>query len=287
MLWFYLSLTTAVTLATIDALSKYALKDSGEEAVAWVSWGFAVPFLLVMVPFIEIPPLDFTFWLSTIAALPLDVIAVLLYIKAIKVSPLSLTIPFLALTPIFLIATSFIMLGELPDPSGMAGIALITIGAYLLNINSLEKGILSPMKAIVKEKGSLLMIGVAFIYSITSNLGKIAVVHSSPLFFTVAYTTIFSIFFLPYVIFKERKIVTVIKARIPLFLLIGFLFAIMSTVHFLAISLIEVSYMISVKRTSLIFSVLYGWLVFKEENIRERLLGSIVMVIGVILITLF
>lgn len=287
MLWFYLSLTTAVTLATIDALSKYALKDSGEEAVAWVSWGFAIPFLLAVIPFIEIPSLDSTFWFATIAALPLEVIAVLLYIKAIRVSPLSLTIPFLALTPVFLIATSYIMLGELPTFSGVAGILLITIGAYLLNLNSLEKGFLAPMKAIAREKGSLMMIGVAFIYSITSNLGKIAVVHSSPLFFTVAYTIIFSIFFLPYVIFKERKIVTVIKGRIPLFLLIGFLFAIMVASHFLAISLTKVSYMISVKRTSLIFSVLFGWLVFKEENIRERLLGSIVMVTGVALITLF
>lgn len=287
MLWFYLSLTTAVTLATIDALSKYALRDSGEEAVAWVSWGFAIPFLLAIAPFIEIPYLDFTFWLSTIAALPLEVIAVLLYIKAIKVSPLSLTIPFLALTPVFLIATSFIMLGELPSPSGIAGIVLITIGAYLLNLNSFGKGILAPIKAIAKEKGSIMMIAVAFIYSITSNLGKIAVLHSSPLFFTVAYTIIFSIFFLPYVMYKERKIVSAIKARIPLFLLIGFLFAIMVTAHFSAISLTKVSYMISVKRTSLIFSVLYGWLFFKEENIRERLLGSIVMVIGVVLITLF
>ncbi|MBM2838444.1 MAG: hypothetical protein HW415_1069, partial [Deltaproteobacteria bacterium] len=46
MLWLYLSLTAAVTLATVDALSKYALKDSGEEVVAWASWGFATPFLL-------------------------------------------------------------------------------------------------------------------------------------------------------------------------------------------------------------------------------------------------
>lgn len=287
MLWFYLSLTSAITLATVDALSKYALKDSGEEAVAWASWGFATPFLLAIIPFIEIPPLDFTFWLSMILSLPLEGIAVILYIKAIKVSPLSLTIPFLALTPVFLIATSFIMLGELPDPSGIAGIVLITIGAYLLNLNSSGKGFLAPFKAIAREKGSIMMIAVAFIYSITSNLGKVAVLHSSPLFFAVTYTTIFSLFFLPYVIFKERKIVAVIKARIPLFLLIGFIFAIMVTAHFSAIRLANVSYMISVKRTSLIFSVLFGWLVFKEEHIRERLLGSLVMVIGVALITLF
>jgi uncharacterized membrane protein len=89
------------------------------------------------------------------------------------------------------------------------------------------------------------------------------------------------------VIFKERKAAAIIKSRIPLFLLIGVVFAIMVMVHFLAIRLVEVAYMISVKRTSLIFSVLFGWLVFKEEHIRERLLGSVVMMLGVVLITLF
>ena len=287
MLWLYLSLTAAVTLATVDALSKYALKDSGEEVVAWASWGFAAPFLLATIPFIEIPTLDLTFWMATILALPLELVAVLFYIRSIKISPLSLSIPFLALTPVFLIATSFFMLGELPDSSGIAGIMLIAIGAYLLNLNSSGKGFLAPLKAISREKGSLLMIAVSFIYSITSNLGKIAVLHSSPQFFAATYTTIFSIFFLPYVIFKERKAAAIIKARIPLFLLIGIVFAIMVMAHFLAIRLVEVAYMISVKRTSLIFSVLYGWLVFKEEHIRERLLGCVVMVMGVVLITLF
>lgn len=285
MLWFYLSLTTAVTLASVDALSKYALKDSGEEAVAWVSWGFATPFLLATLPFINIPHLDETFWMATITALPLEAVAVLLYVRAIKISPLSLTIPFLALTPVFLIGTSFLMLGELPNLFGIAGIMLIAVGAYLLNLNS-GKGFLAPIKAIAREKGSMMMIAVSFIYGITSNLGKIAVLHSSASFFAVIYTTLFSILFFPYVILRERRILFVIRGRTPLFLLIGLLFAVLTTTHFAAIRLVEVSYMISVKRTSLLFSVLFGWIFFHEEHIRERLLGCLVMIAGVIMITL-
>lgn len=95
MVWFLLSLTSAVTLATVDALSKHALKDSKEEVVAWASWGFSAPILLTTLLFIEIPSLDQTFWAATILALPLELVAVLLYIRSIKISPLSLTIPFL------------------------------------------------------------------------------------------------------------------------------------------------------------------------------------------------
>jgi uncharacterized membrane protein len=53
-----------------------------------------------------------------------------------------------------------------------------------------------------------------------------------------------------------------------------------------AISLIEVSYMVSVKRLSILFGVIYG-VMFKETNIKERLLGATVMVLGIIMITVF
>jgi hypothetical protein len=81
MLWFYLSLTSAITLATVDALSKHALKDSGEEVVAWVRWGFASPFLLLLLPFIDMPRLDSTFWYATALGVPLDAVALFLYIR--------------------------------------------------------------------------------------------------------------------------------------------------------------------------------------------------------------
>lgn len=286
MLWFYLSLTSAITLATVDALSKYALNDSEEDVVAWARWGLATPFLLLILPFIDIPKLDSTFWFATALGIPLDAIALFLYIRAIKISPLSLTIPFMALTPVFLIITSFLILGELPDGSGIAGIFLIASGAYLLNLNSSGRGPLAPFKAIAKEKGSVLIIMVAFIYSISSNLGKIAVVHSSPLFFAVIYTSLLSVVLLPLVIVKNRSSLSAIKQRPALFIVMGFIFAVMVAAHFSALHLTKVAYMISVKRTSLIFSVIYGWLLFKEEHIKERLLGGVVMVIGVILITL-
>ncbi|MBE9504039.1 MAG: EamA family transporter [Proteobacteria bacterium] len=286
MIWFYLSLVTAIALATSDALSKSALKNSDDAIVAWARWGLASPFLLFLLFFIDIPPLDLTFWLVLVTALPLEITAILLYMRAIRLSPLSLTVPFLALTPVFLIVTSFILLGELPDRSGVMGIILVTGGAYLLNIRSNEKGLLAPLKAIAKEKGSLLMIVVAFIYSITSNLGKIAVLHSSPLFFAIVYANILTLVMLPLVMRKRDKFFRDLKVEPLLFIMIGLSYGIMMICHFSAIRLVEVSYMISVKRTSMVFGVIFGWIFFNEKNVGDRLLGSVVMVSGVILIAL-
>jgi len=55
----------------------------------------------------------------------------------------------------------------------------------------------------------------------------------------------------------------------------------------IAISLTQVAYMISVKRLSLLMGVLYGYILFKETNIKERFAGTLLMIIGFAMIILF
>jgi len=54
--------------------------------------------------------------------------------------------------------------------------------------------------------------------------------------------------------------------------------------HMLAINLTNVAYMISVKRTSVIIGVLYGYFLFQERHIKERLAGAIIMFTGFVMI---
>lgn len=284
MAWIPFALLTAFSLATADALSKRRLRDTNEYVIAWVREGYALPFLVLVLLFIPIPDLDRTFWFTVLILLPLEITAILLYVKAIRVSPLSLTIPFMALSPAFIILIAFLFLGELPDLSGLVGVFLIVVGAYVLNAKMSREGLFEPIRAIGRERGSVLMIIVAFIYSITSTLAKVAVQHSSPIFFGFFYPFILTIILS--CIIGYRGLFRKVVSRPMYFLVIGFFTAVMVISHFVALSLTDVVYMISVKRTSLIFSVIYGWLIFYEENIKERLIGSVIMVAGVVLIVL-
>ena len=74
---------------------------------------------------------------------------------------------------------------------------------------------------------------------------------------------------------KKQSIISVISA-------LTFVAAML--LHFKAISMIQAPYMISVKRTSLVFSVIYGGIVFKEKNMGYRLIGVFVMLIGIAII---
>ena len=284
--WFFYSLLCAFSVASADALSKMAMNRSLPHLITWVRVCYSIPFLLLLVPFTDIPKLDLTFFLIVCVLLPLDLTAIFLYVKAINLSPLSLTLPFLALTPVFLMCSSYFFLGELPEKKAFIGILLVALGAYLLNIKSTSKGLLEPFRAIFREKGSVLMIVVAFIFSITTCLGKIAINHSSVIFFGIFYPVAAALIITPILLFKFKAHISKLFSRPVLFALIGFAMALMIVCHFKAVSLIDVSYMISVKRTSLIFGVIYGAILFKETNIRERLLGSCVMTSGVVLISL-
>ena len=282
--WFLLSLSSAFFVTSADALCKRSLKQNGEYLIAWVRIGFAAPLLLLLLPFIEIPSLDLPFFLALLISVPLEVTALILYTKAIKLSPLSLTLPFLALSPVFMIFTSDLMLGERLGKLGIISIFLATAGAYLLNVNTTKKGILEPFKAIRRERGSLYMILVAFIYSITSNLGKMAIIHSSPLFFAATYLPILAIVFFPIVMWKNHGNVKELFVSPKTFGAIGLAMAISVTAHVLAVNMMAVPYVISVKRLSLLFGIIYGAIWFKETHIKERLLGAIIMISGVIML---
>ena len=55
----------------------------------------------------------------------------------------------------------------------------------------------------------------------------------------------------------------------------------------IAIKMTLVPYLIAVKRTSVIMTSLFGLFLFKEKGLRERLIGVVLMVLGVLMISFF
>src|SRR6185369_4669717 len=173
LLWFPLTLFCAFSLATSDALTKKALAARHNEyLIAWVRLLFMLPFLVILLLASPRPTLGPGFVPAILTALPLELLALILYFKALKLSPLGLTVPFLALTPVFLMVIPYLLLGERISPTGAIGIFLIATGSYTLNLHSRSSGLLAPFRAILRERGSLCMIVVAVLYSFTATLSK-------------------------------------------------------------------------------------------------------------------
>ncbi len=120
------------------------------------------------------------YWLPGAGVLVANVMASVLFFEAVRRSPLSATVPLLSLTPVFSAVFAAIWLGELLTSAQWAGIAMVVCGAFILNARTAELGRpLALLKALGREPGSPLMVGVAALWSATAVADKVSMQHTS------------------------------------------------------------------------------------------------------------
>ncbi len=287
--WLPITLLCAFSLASSDAATKAWLWDYSARELALVRFtltGVLLAPTLLLFPLGRPAP---EFWLWIVALVPLEILAMLLYMQAIRDHPLSLTLPYLAFTPVFILVTGWLILGETVDTDGLAGVLLVVAGGWLLNVEHARpddwRTWFIPMKAIFYEPGSRMMLGVAVIFSLTSVMGKAAMRYTqSEAFGAFYYVLIGAVAALLFSLREPRILHRILRRPAPAFT-VAALTAVMVSTHFVALSMIEAAYMISVKRTSLLFGILYGAWLFHERGLGMHLVAGVLMVLGVYLIT--
>jgi drug/metabolite transporter (DMT)-like permease len=285
MTWFFLSLATAFFAGSADAVTKKILQKNNPFLVASAKplWGSLL--LLPVVFFAPRPTSPMVFWGSIVMALPLEVAGALILQNVLKSSPLSLAIPFMAFTPVFLLGLEWIFLGESPAPQGIAGVFMITLGAYFLSTEKRSFFFFLTAEGWKRQKIPLLMLLVAFFYAITSALCKKALQVSSPYFFTGVYFFLIGLCLLPFVWRLPNERINLIRNPLP-FIFLGGLEVFGCLLQFHAFQQVEAAYVIAIKRLSLLLAVFYGWFIFKETGIKSRFFGALLMFIGAIMIAL-
>ncbi len=284
--WLLWGLGSALGLATADALIKRYFSHLTPYGMILVRLGYTVPILSLGWLWTPRPELGPVFFLAVAVALPLEVAASLLYMRALQSAPLSLCAPMMAFTPLFLILTGRLLLGESLQIWGVLGIGGIVVGSYLLNLPEQRQGWLAPWTALWQQPGPRWMLLAAGLYAVTSALGKLAVVQSSPTFFGLFYPTVLGGVMLAGYPWSSRP-GPQLWHRPGWGLLLGVCLAGSILCHYHGIQEAPAAYLIAVKRTSLLFSVLYGGLWLGEEHLAARILGGAVMAAGVILISLW
>jgi drug/metabolite transporter (DMT)-like permease len=121
-------------------------------------------------------------------------------------------------------------------------------------------------------------------------MGKAALAYLSPARFGAFYFLLIGLLALPLLVLLPgaggRVSLRRLLRRPRAVLAVAALNAVMVYTHFLALERVEVAYMIAVKRTSLLFGILYGALLFRERALVSRLPAGLLMVAGVAVILL-
>lgn len=285
-MWILYSLLVAVFNSAKSVSSKKGLRSLDEYVVSWFIYFLPAVFILFIFLFIKFPVFGSMFFPILIVDCALSVVATVWSVKALINSDLSITMPMSAFTPLFLLGTSYFMLGEFPSRGGFIGVILIVIGTYFLNIKERKNGWKAPFLALVKDKGPRLMLGAALIWSVTGNMDKIAIQNSSAVFFAMAENLVMAIMLFPFAWKRIRKQRGRIEKEKFHLAAVGLFSALMTMFQMLAISQTLVVYVIAIKRISILISIILGGVIFKEKNIGSRLAGGAIIVLGVLFITM-
>lgn len=270
-----ISYTSLKKLSNLDYILKLALFNL-----------VVLPFLFLGFLFYDIPQVTFEFYIVVIINVIVWLIAMSLMIKSLQISGLSVSVPMLSFTPIFLLFVSYVLLKEFPTIYGLIGIFVIVIGSYILNISNAKEGYFEPFKEIFRSKGILYMLIAAFLFSITATLAKKGINLSNPAYFMIVHYLIASLILVIFLFKRLIGNIDIIKKNFKRLLVLGISTASSELLAATAFKFAIVPYVISLKRTNVIFSALIGIWFLKEKRPTAVILGVIVMFAGVVLITL-
>jgi uncharacterized membrane protein len=210
----------------------------------------------------------------------------LLYFLALHVSPMSVCIPFLAFTPIFLIPTGYVVLGELPARVKLLGVVLVVVGSIVMHRRLFAVGWSAPFRAIIKERGSRYMLMVAFIFSLSNPVEKKLVLMSDPYIQAFVYGLGLCIFFMVLALARKESIYGAIRNNVLWIAAAGMLDAISLLLQFASYDYIDVVITVSIKRAGIVLAVFFGWLFFRERGITDKMIAASVMFAGVLILYL-
>lgn len=225
------------------------------------------------------------YWAPAVGSIALNIAGNWLFMRAVAFSPFSLTIPYLALTPMFTALLAIPTLHEIPAAPQAAGIALTVAGA--LTLNPVAGGTLGEMLgAIWRERGSAYMVLVALLWSLASPLDKLALRQASPTFHGLVLSAGVPLGFLV-ILAAQRKLASLKEvAAAPGVLALAIAFGTGALVLQLsAMQLIFIGLVEAVKRViGLGMAAVVGRAFFGEAITRRKAIALAMMAAGVVLI---
>ncbi len=282
-----LAAAAALFYVGLDVLRKLLGQSlSAAQVAVSINLGAAAVFSVILIS-TGVPHWDWVF--ASVAAFESVTIALtsILYVQAVTLSPLSLTIPYLGFTPVIAACSAWILLGEWPDWAGFAGIVLVVLGAAALHF---EKGrAWSELAAApFREPGSWRMLLVALIWGSTTALDKIGIAHGSEALLAFC-VTFFSALLLLGVLVGQRtgRRSRSVTWRVGVLLLLAALVTGGGVLcQFFAYRELLVAYVETIKRAGGLLSVVIGCLFFREGRLGQRLPAAMLIVVGTLLVAL-
>jgi uncharacterized membrane protein len=288
--WFLLAIISAVFSAAAALFQKKILFSiealDFSLLLSFFNVVLSIPFLLnVNYTALSSANLLILYFKSILGALAF--LCVMLSIKNLEISK---ALPLLALTPGLVAIFAFVFINDSLSIIQVCAILLLLSGTYILEARSGQK-LLDPFKVFIKSKNHHYVVFALLLFTTTSIIDRLLLnrYQLPPNAFLGFQHIFFAInFLIIYIIFK-KNVARLFKLNSNSIWLLIILVSVLTVVYryteILAVKIAPVAMVLSVKRISVFFAVLIGGKIFKEKNLLIKTLATVLIIIGIILIT--
>jgi drug/metabolite transporter (DMT)-like permease len=200
---------------------------------------------------------------------------------------LSVVYPLARSAPLFVSVFAVLVLGETLSAVGIVGILAVVLGGYILAIGSLEVRELRRPSSSLRDKGVILAVLTALSVTAYSLVDKQGAAYVHPVLYVWLENTL-SLLPLTLVILHTRRQRVSAEWRENKWPMIlgGGLGLLSYALIVLVMQSFQVSYIVAIRQVSIVFGVVFGGTILKEENMKSRLIASTLVFAGLVLISL-
>lgn len=283
-----LTLVCAIGFAATDYFRKAAAEHLSPVVLLAVFIGGQLPLIGGWVVVTDSFVLKDGYWLYGLITAAAGLFANLFFLMAVRASSLSLTVPVLGMVPVFTTVFGAVALGEIPTTQQAIGILVAVLGLLTLYLPEDDPNPMHVLKRFVTDTGARLMLLTAVLWSATAPLDKISVQLSSPATHALVQVCVITGVLITYISLVQRpKAIVFARQAMTPAALASITAGVAYGCQLVAYQLTLVGVVESLKRVvGLLSAVLLGRILLQEPLTPPKLIGILLMVIGVPLIIL-
>ncbi len=276
-----LVIVSAFSHATWNVLAK---KGEDKEAYMWImvttSLVTLLPVYLIILP-------DWSFPTAVLPYMLVSAVAETLYFitlsKAYELGDLSVVYPLARSSPLFLTILAVLFLNESISAWGIVGIALMVIGVYTIHLRSLDlKDLTLPLRSL-RGRASQFAIVTAIWTTVYSLADKVSVTAVDPIVYSLWLEVLIVPMMTAVVLWRRGTDAMVREWRNSRVNATagGFLMRFGYVLVLIAMSRVQVSYILAIRQLSVVLGAAAGVFLLREKYGKVRLVSSTIIFLGV------
>jgi bacterial/archaeal transporter family protein len=288
-MWFWFALLSAIFSAVSIVLNKKALNNINASIVSWSLFAFSIPFLIIPTIKEGIPELNNYFWIGAIGSIVSFAFAKTLALKSLKGSLVSEVIPIAFFSVLFQYVFGLMFFSETIRIVPFLGLLMIIVGGYFLKVEEAREDLLKPFKLLFTNKNAFMYLIAMLIITITSIFDKTAIINMKPTnqsFYLLLGNIITTILIGIYLTKTNRNWGIELKKNFWILMFGAIAYTGVSLSYLYGITTGSLALVSGVKKFEVFFVLVIGWILFKDKPKLGVWIGSLIMLVGVILIKL-